>query len=279
MQVRDFLFYWHLANYTKGFEVQADAWRQLQEHRGDETLDLAWLTPAQRGLLADETLRRLAREQYAQTRFMTRLDAAYPPRLEESFQPPNVLFYRGDWTVLNRICLAIVGARRAGKYTELALKRLGASMPPVTVVSGLAAGADTFAHEFALSRGWPTVAVIASGLDVAYPAASLTLQQTIARTGLVLSEYPLGVRPQPYRFVARNRIIAGLAHGVLVTEAASHSGSLITANLALQANREVFALPNRIDAPLGMGTNQLLQAGAKPVLSGDNIMEELRFYP
>ncbi len=279
MQVRDFLFYWHLANYTKGFKEQAAAWQQLQTHRGDEQLDPAWLTPQQRALLAADDLRHEARVQYAHTRFMTRLDAAYPPRLEESFEPPSVLFYRGDWAALNHLCLAVVGARRAGKYSGDALKRLGQSMPPVTIISGLAAGADTLAHEFALLHGWPTVAVIANGLDIAYPATGLQLQQTIARVGLVISEYPLGVRPKPYRFVARNRIIAGLAHGVLVTEAAAHSGSLITANLALQANREVFAVPNRIDAPLGIGTNALIQAGAKSVLTGDNIMEELRFYP
>ncbi|MFD1485228.1 DNA-processing protein DprA [Lacticaseibacillus baoqingensis] len=279
MQVRDFLFYWHLATYTKSYATNNAAWEQLQHHAGSDELDLAWLTPEQRALWRDPALQAQARQVWGMGPFVTRLDAAYPPRLAESFQPPAVLFYQGNWHLLTRLCLAIVGARHAGAYTRKALAWLRPGLMPMTVVSGLAAGADTLAHEFALAQGWPTVAVLANGLDQVYPQANRDLQQRIAKAGLVISEYPYGVKPMPYRFVARNRLIAGLAHGVLVTEAAAHSGSLITANLALQANREVFAVPNRVDVPLGVGTNALIQAGAKPVLRGSDIIEEMQYYP
>ncbi|MCI1986691.1 MAG: DNA-processing protein DprA [Lactobacillus sp.] len=278
MQVRDFLFYWHLATYTKSYAVNNAAWEQLRNHAGTTEVQLEWLTPEQRALWRDPTLQEQARVAWAKGPFVTRQDAAYPPRLAENFQPPAVLFYQGDWQLLARLCLAVVGARQAGAYTRKGLAWLRPGLKPLTVVSGLAAGADTMAHEFALAQGWPTVAVLANGLDRVYPARNRKLQQQIATRGLVISEYPYGVGPLPYRFVARNRLIAGLAHGLLVTEAAAHSGSLITANLALQANREVFALPNQLGVPLGVGTNALIQAGAKPVLQGDDIMEEMQYY-
>lgn len=278
MQVRDFLFLWHLATYTKSFNVQAQAFNELHTHAGTDELEPMQLPANLYAVYTDDQLKAAARLQYRQLHFITRLDSAYPPRLKESYEPPVVLFYRGNIGLLKTLSLAIVGARNATDYTPNALNKLGAELKSVTIVSGLAQGADAAAHEFALAHNLPTIAVIANGLDISYPKANAALQNQIAQRGLVLSEYPLGTRPQQYMFVMRNRIIAGLAHGLLVTEAAEHSGSLITANLALQYNREVFALPGNIDHSKSAGTNLLIQAGAKLVTSGASIIEEMRYY-
>ncbi|WP_461223997.1 DNA-processing protein DprA [Lacticaseibacillus suihuaensis] len=284
MNIRELLVHWHLAMHTKAWASEQVLWEAIAA-RGLTALDdarqladVAALAPLQQAW-ADHAWRNQVATLYRTQPLVTRLDAAYPPRLAESNQPPAVLFYQGDWAVLARLSLAVVGSRQAGRYTRQALVELGRELPAVTVISGLAAGADSFAHEYALSRGWPTVAVVANGLDQVYPAANRSLQAAIAQAGLLVSEYPLGVLPAPFRFVARNRIIAGLAHGVLVTEAAVHSGSLITANYALQNNREVFALPNRVGEAQGVGTNALIQAGAKLVQTGADLLEELQFYP
>lgn len=211
--------------------------------------------------------------------FICYTDEAYPERLRNLDQAPLVLFWQGDIALLKRPGLAVVGARAAGEYTRVALTRLLAELPAdVCVISGLAMGADAWAHRCAIANGLAAVAVIATGLNLAYPRANARLQAQIATAGLVLSEYPPGTKALPYRFIARNRIIAGLAHGLLVTEAAHHSGSLITATMALDAGRTVFALPNRIDAPLGIGTNEIIQNGAAVALSGADISAELKYF-
>jgi len=210
--------------------------------------------------------------------FISQVDPAYPPRLKESFQPPLVLFYQGDARLLSQLSLAVVGARQASAYTRLSLEYLFPELVPMTIASGLAQGADSMAHETALAQGRPTIAVVAHGLDTIYPTANRMLFNRISQQGLVLSEYPPGTPPAKFRFVARNRIIAGLAHGVLVTEAKHKSGSLITANYGLQNNREVFALPGQIQSVLAQGPNALIQAGAKLVMHGSDINEELHFY-
>ncbi|WP_125707825.1 DNA-processing protein DprA [Lacticaseibacillus porcinae] len=278
MQIRDFLFLWHLATYTKGFETQNLAFKELHTHAGTDELEPMQLSSELYAVYTDDDLKAEARHQYRQLHFITCLDPEYPERLKESFEPPSVLFYLGNIKLLNTLSLAIVGARNATEYTPNALNKLAPQLKAVTIVSGLAQGADAYAHQFALSHHLPTIAVIANGLDVAYPKANQPLQQQIATQGLLLSEYPLGVRPQRYMFVMRNRIIAGLVHGLLVTEAAERSGSLITANLALQNNREVFALPGNIDHAKSAGTNLLIQAGAKLVTTGDDIIEEIKFF-
>nr|WP_179395773.1 DNA-processing protein DprA [Lacticaseibacillus absianus] len=269
--------------HTKAWETEATLWQiivarqlgpdddasQLADWPGVAPLQIAWTDPE---------WRHTAHQLYRRQPVLTRLDPQYPLRLQESSQPPLVLFFAGRLGLLERLALAVVGARQASRYTREALISLGRDLPALVIVSGLAAGADTFAHQYALSREWPTIAVLANGLDQVYPARNVELQARIGQVGLLLSEYPPGVTPQPFRFVARNRIIAGLVHGVLVTEAAAHSGSLITANFALQNGREVFAVPNQLDAPLGVGTNALIQAGAKLVQRSADIAEELRFY-
>ncbi|WP_404819958.1 DNA-processing protein DprA [Lacticaseibacillus daqingensis] len=268
MKIRELMVHWHLLMHTKAWTTEDALWQALAErglHADDSAQALAdWAGGASlQAAWADEQWRHQAQTLYRQVPLLTRLDPAYPARLRESNQPPLVLFTRGAVSLLDRLSLGVVGARQATRYTRQALSELGRGLPAPVIVSGLAAGADTFAHEYALSRGWPTIAVIANGLDQVYPAHNRALQARIAASGLVLSEYPPGVLPAPFRFVARNRIIAGLVHGILVTEAAHKSGSLITANYALQNGREVFALPNRVGEPLGVGTNELIQAGGQ----------------
>ncbi|KRL04370.1 DNA processing protein [Liquorilactobacillus oeni DSM 19972] len=214
---------------------------------------------------------------YYHSHIITLFDKEYPPQLREIYDPPNVLFCRGDLGLLNKpLILAIVGARQNSNYAQTVLRVL---LPEVissgiVTLSGLANGVDSLCHRQTIFNGGKTIAVIGSGLDVFYPKQNRELQQQIARSGLLLSEYGLGVQPRKYHFPARNRIIAGLAQTTLVVEAKHHSGSLITANLALQENRNVLAVPGPITSTLSVGTNELILAGAKPVLKAQDIIEE-----
>ena len=271
MTLRDFLLAWHLATHQNP-RLAVSLQRAILEKADLSTYqnDLKQkLTPAGVRILS------AARE----TPYLTFVDAAYPPRLREIPQPPSVLFYQGNLGLINQLTLGVVGSRKATNYSAAALTQLFPQLPPMTIVSGLAAGADSMAHEAALAAALPTIAVIANGIDQVYPAKNRSLQRQISRVGLVVSEYPPGTAPQRFQFVARNRIIAGLAHGVMVTEAEIKSGSLITANYALQHNREVFALPNRFGDVLGAGTNALIQAGAAIVTGPETLVENLHFYP
>lgn len=211
--------------------------------------------------------------------YLTILDADYPAALAEIYQPPLVLFYRGHRELLARRKLAIVGARMCTSYSQHCLRRLLPELiqTGLVTVSGLASGVDTLVHQETLMAGGQTIAVIGNGLNVVYPQSNQLLQEQISKVGLVLSEYPQDAPPQKFHFPQRNRIIAGLAVGTLVTEAKQRSGSLITANLALQENRNVYAIPGGIFAPLSQGTNELIQAGALPVLSAQDIIEDLNF--
>ena len=207
---------------------------------------------------------------------VTIIDDEYPPLLRESYRPPAVLFYRGSLERLGQALLAVVGARRCTSYTRKVLENL---LPPlihrrIRIVSGLAQGADRIAHEVTLQFQGVPVGVIGTGLDEVYPRENVGLQAEVARSGVLLSEYPPGTGPRRHHFPERNRIIAALSQATLVTEAQLRSGSLITANLALQANRNVWAVPGPISAPMSMGTNELIQAGAAPALNAANIMEE-----
>ena len=207
---------------------------------------------------------------------VTIIDDEYPPLLRESYRPPAVLFYRGSLERLGQPLLAVVGARRCTSYTRKVLEEL---LPPlihrrIGIVSGLAQGADRIAHEVTLQFQGVPVGVIGTGLDEVYPRENAGLQVEVARSGVLLSEYPPGIGPRRHHFPERNRIIAALSQATLVTEAQLRSGSLITANLALQANRNVWAVPGPIGAPMSMGTNELIQAGATPALNAANIMEE-----
>ncbi|WP_162096625.1 DNA-processing protein DprA [Desulfotalea psychrophila] len=203
----------------------------------------------------------------------------YPENLKQIFDPPPVLYASGDLSLLNTHALAIVGARASTSYGRRVAHNLSSavSLAGLTVVSGLALGVDTAAHEGALAVSGKTIAVLGCGLDIVYPYQNKKLYKIIAGEGLVITEYPLGTRPDGFRFPARNRIIAGMSDGVLVVEAARKSGSLITAQLALDFNREVFAVPGQIDSVKSAGTHILLQQGAKLVHDVTDILEEFPF--
>jgi DNA processing protein len=217
--------------------------------------------------------RRLA---HAGVRFVARSSPWFPALLRAVHDPPAGLFVRGDADVelLSRPGVAIVGARACSGYGAAAARSLAREVARagLIVVSGLARGVDAEAHRGALEAGAPTVAVLGCGIDRDYPAAHAELARRIAETGLIVSEYAPGVAPAPWRFPARNRIVAGLTAATAVVEARERSGALITADLALEEGREVFAVPGEITSALSAGTNALLKLGASPLTCADDLL-------
>lgn len=208
-------------------------------------------------------------------------DAAYPQALANIPDPPLLLYIRGRIDLLARPALAIVGSRNAsvqGKANAGAFAR-AASGAGVCVVSGLALGIDAAAHEGALRGASSTIAVVGTGADLFYPARNRALAERIASEGCIVSEYALGTPPSSGNFPRRNRIISGLSSGVLVIEAAAQSGSLITARMAAEQGREVFALPGSIHAPLAKGCHKLIRDGARLVETVDEVLEAMRVSP
>lgn len=210
-------------------------------------------------------------------RAITLADPTYPERLRQIYAPPAVLYVLGEIIAADDLAVGVVGTRRATMYgrevTESIVADLAAGC--VTIVSGLARGIDTVAHRAALAAGGRTIAVLGSGVDVIYPEENKRLAEGIRERGAVISEYPLGTKPDAANFPPRNRIISGLSRGVLVVEAAEDSGALITADFALEQNREVLAVPGPIFARHSRGTNRLIQQGAKLVLCAQDILDEL----
>jgi len=204
-------------------------------------------------------------------------DSSYPPLLRQLPDPPPVLYVLGRKELLSRPAVAIVGSRAATTYGRKIAYTLANRLTALglTVVSGLALGIDAESHAGALAGDGSTVAVLGCGLDVVYPRQNLSLFRKIIECGALVTEYSLGTRPEGFRFPARNRIIAGLSKGVVVVEAAKRSGSLITAQIALDCGREVFAVPGHIDSCKSEGTHWLLKQGAKLVQSAADIVEEL----
>jgi DNA processing protein len=209
-------------------------------------------------------------------RFLARAAAAFPPLLRAIHDPPPGLFVRGqsDVELLSRPAIAIVGARACSGYGASVARTLARDVANagLVVISGLARGVDAEAHRGALDAGGTTVAVLGCGIDRDYPAAHAELARRIAETGLVVSEYAPGVEPAPWRFPARNRIVAGVAAATVVVEARERSGALITADLALEEGREVFAVPGEVTSALSAGTNALLKLGASPLTCAGDVL-------
>lgn len=203
-------------------------------------------------------------------------DPEYPPLLRELRDAPLYLIAKGT-CLLAGPAVAIVGARRATSYGLEIARRLaeGLAYAGVTVVSGLARGIDGAAHEGALAARGCTIAVLGSGIDVIYPREHVGLAERVAETGVLLSERPLGTAPLAAHFPARNRILAGMTQGTVVIEAAERSGSLITARLANESGREVFAVPGRIDSPLSFGAHLLIREGATLVRGVEDVLEQI----
>jgi DNA processing protein len=217
-------------------------------------------------------------------RRLARRDPAYPPLLAAIPDPPTTLWLRGDADLARLVapCVAVVGARSCSGYGRVVARMLGSELAAagVVVVSGLARGIDGEAHRGALQAGGVTVAVLGCGVDRDYPASHRELAaRIVAAGGLIVSEYEPGVEPAPWRFPARNRVIAGLSLATVVVEARERSGALITADFALEDGREVMAVPGEITSVLSHGTNSLLRLGATPVTSTTDVLEALGVTP
>jgi DNA processing protein len=216
-------------------------------------------------------------------RWLPRSDRTFPPILAAIHDPPPGLFLRGasEPALLSRTCVAVVGARACSAYGSQVARRLGRELASagIVVVSGLARGVDAEAHRGALEAGGPTVAILGCGIDRDYPAAHRELALRVAESGLIASEYPPGIEPAPWRFPARNRIVAGLSAATVVVEARERSGALITADFALEEGREVFAVPGEITSGLSRGTNALLRLGATPMTDPADVFEALGIEP
>ena len=200
------------------------------------------------------------------------LDDEYPDLLRTIYNPPALLFFSGKIALLKNDCIAIVGARQATDYSFRCISGLVPRLVNrYTIVSGLARGVDACAHKVTLKNHGQTIAVVGSSLDVAYPSENEALQRRVCEEGLVISEYPQGSTIEPWHFPQRNRIIAGLSQKVIITEAKKRSGSLITANLAVENGREVYAIPGQIDAPYSRGCNRLIEEGATPLIDFESL--------
>lgn len=204
-------------------------------------------------------------------------DPLYPEALRDILDPPLMLFVRGDLGLLNFPSIAVVGTRKPTPYGMAVAEKLGGDLGAagLNVVSGMARGIDTAAHRAALAVGGKTTAVFGCGVDMIYPAENRRLHEEISTKGLAISEFPMGAPAYPQNFPIRNRIVSGLSCGVLVVEGAQYSGSAITARLAMDQGREVFAIPGNITSQASWGPNLLIRQGAKLVTTAQDIVNEL----
>lgn len=208
---------------------------------------------------------------------LTLADTDYPPTLLEIADPPAVLYCKGNRALLRQPSLGIVGSRNATPQGVRDAEAFAHALSDagLTIVSGLALGIDAAAHRGGLAGAGASIAIIGTGIDRIYPARNKALAHALAETGLIVSEFPLGTAPLPGHFPRRNRLISGLSRGVLVVEAAPDSGSLITARVATEQGRDVFAIPGSIHSPLARGCHALIKQGAKLVESAADILDEL----
>lgn len=212
---------------------------------------------------------------------LTLADASYPPQLLEIEDPPTLLYANGQVSLLSRPCIAIVGSRNCTPQGRTNAQAFAAALSQsgLTIVSGLACGIDAAAHHGALTGDGSSIAVIGTGVDRIYPASNRELARRLATDGVIVSEFPIGTPALAANFPRRNRLISGLSKGVLVVEAAERSGSLITARLAAEQGREVFAIPGSIHSPLSKGCHSLIKQGAKLVDQARDILEEFNLSP
>ena len=254
----------------------------------DEYRLVEGIEPRQLALLAEKSLEGADRILGACARLGLRLltmqDADYPVRLRNIFEPPCLLYVKGQLPVIDEeVAVAMVGTRKASPYGIEAAEKIayGLSRQGAVVISGAAAGVDSASHRGALRAGGKTIAVLGNGLDVVYPAENEWLYRDIAASGALISEYPPGTAAEAWHFPARNRIISALSLGTIVVEAPEKSGALITANTALEQGRDVFAVPGPIDAPLSRGCNRLIADGAAALItdSWDVLREYEAMYP
>ena len=253
------------------------AWSAAPEELRAADLDrrsLESLLAARAGVDLDQALKRV---EQSGAQVLTWESDDYPRNLRNIPQSPPVLYVKGTLIPADEWAIAVVGTRRASAYGREVTRELAGQLAAsrVTIVSGLARGIDGMAHQAALDAGGRTIAVLGSGLDHVYPPEHKALAEKIIRAGALVSDYPLGMPPESANFPPRNRIISGLAKGVVIVEAPEGSGALITADFAAEQGRDVFAVPGSILLRSCRGTNKLIQQGAKPVLEANDILEEL----
>ena len=260
------------------FEDPERAWRASERELvalGVDAKTLPLLLEKRRSLSLDHEMEKVER---LEVTVLTLHDPAYPLRLKEIYNPPPVLYVKGEMTRQDDQSVAVVGTRTPTVYGKELAGRIVPELvrSGLTIMSGMARGIDSLAHHAALNAGGRTIAVLGSGIDVIYPAENRGLFHRIVQQGAVITEYPLGTKPDAFNFPARNRIISGLCLGTVVIEAQHGSGALITADYALEQNREVFAFPGRATDHGSSGCNRLIREGrAKLVTSTDDILEEL----
>jgi DNA processing protein len=224
---------------------------------------------------ADQELESLAK---TGATFLTHADEAYPERLREIFDPPVLLWIRGNAQLLARPSIAVVGTRHPTPYGTGMAEMLSRDLAArgLLILSGMARGVDTAAHRGAIAARRPTVAIWGTGVDVVYPKENKSLaEQIIAGGGAIISEYPLGTYPAPQNFPKRNRILSGMSVGVLVIEAAEYSGTRVTARCAIEQNRDVFAVPGNVTTKNAWGPNTLIKQGAKLTATWEDVWEDL----
>jgi len=266
-----------LARLLSAFGDAASAWNatEMQLRRaGIESRPLENLLHARKRLDLDLEMERVRR---TGARLITLADDAYPPLLRQIAEAPAVLYMRGTLEASDAQALSIVGTRKATAYGREAAHELARQLARsgITIISGLAHGIDSAAHAGALAGGGRTLAVLGCGIDRIYPSDNRALAEDIVQHGALVSEFPVGTPPDGRNFPRRNRIISGMALGVLVVEAPENSGALITAAVAADQGREVFAVPGNIFNPSSRGSNRLIQDGAKLVMGVDDILLEL----
>jgi len=260
------------------FQDAGSAWQASQSElqaAGLDSRSIEALLATRRSLSLDSEVARLAQEGAT---VLTWEDEGYPSRLRQIHSSPPLLYVRGEIRPQDEWAVAVVGTRAATRYGRQMVEEIAGDLARsgITVVSGLARGIDSLAHRAALRAGGRTIAVLGSGIDIIYPHEHRDLADKIIERGALITEYPLGTKPEAGNFPPRNRIISGLSLGTLVVEAGKRSGALITADYALEQGREVFALPGSVNSRKSEGTNRLIQEGAaKLVMSVEDILEEL----
>ncbi len=255
-------------------QADAEAWKEVEGMNGRA------MEALRRQRFPDPELRETIRSWRAKgIRVVTLADRDYPPLLREIPDPPPLLFVRGDPAAVGSFPLAVVGSRQPTRYGREMAHRLAGDLARrgLTVVSGLAFGIDAAAHEGAIAAGGKTVAVLGSGLERIYPAEHTPLARRILEMGALFSEFEPEAAPEAWRFPVRNRVISGLSLGCVVVEAGARSGALITARLAADQGREVFAVPGSVQSPRSAGTHGLIKQGAKLVENIEDILDELGF--
>src|SRR6202030_526647 len=241
-----------------------------------------WPAPVAQAVFKKQSFKR-AEKELALTRRIDRCrlvswtDPEYPQSLLQIYDPPVMLYVRGDAEVLNLPSISIVGTRRPTLYGTQMAERLGRELAArgLVLVSGMARGIDAIGHQGALAVNGRAIGVLGTGVDVCYPKENRKLYEKVLERGAIISEFPLGTHPAPENFPIRNRIVAGMPLGVVVVEGAQYSGSLITARLAMEFGREVFAVPGNVTQPVSFAPNQLIKQGAKLVTNGADVIEEL----